>query len=126
MEDPNHKIPFARTLRQKQTDVEQLLWKYLRNRRLNGVKFRRQHAIGKYIVDFVSVEKRLIIELDGGQHNTRHGKAYDVRRQNELSLAGYQVLRFWDNEVAKELDTVLEVINKTLTLPSPKRRGRIG
>ena len=123
MEDPNHKIPFARNLRQNQTEVEKLLWKYLRNRRLNGVKFRRQHPIGPYIVDFVSIETSIVIEVDGGQHNTELGKKYDVRRKEYLRQAGYQVLRFWDNDIMKDTDAVLEVISKALTLPSPRGRG---
>jgi len=118
------KITFARQLRRNQTDVEQLLWKHLRNRRFNGVKFRRQHPIGSYIVDFINLESRLIIELDGGQHNTEEGKRKDKERIIWLGENNYQILRFWNNELISDLDAVLSIIKETLTLPSPKRRGK--
>lgn len=117
------KILSARYLRTNQTEVEKIIWNQLRNRRLNGVKFRRQHPIGRYIVDFVSLERNLIIELDGGQHNSELGRKMDAVRQTWLENRGFKVLRFWNNEVVKDLDAVLEVINNNLTLPSPKRRG---
>ena len=127
MENHPRKIPFARQLRQDQTDVERLLWKYLRNRRLNGVKFRRQHPIGAYIVDFVSLEKQLIIELDGGQHNSEEGKKKDKERIFWLEKNGYRVMRFWNNEVITDLDNVLQVIHNALT-PHPalsqRERGK--
>lgn len=123
MEDTAHKIPFARTLRRNQTDVEQLLWKYLRNRRLNGVKFRRQHPIDTYIVDFVCVEKYLVVELDGGQHNSDKGRMYDKNRQKYLQEKGFRILRFWNNEVIEDIENVLRVIYDALTLPSPTGRG---
>ena len=115
-----NKIAFARQLRSNQTNVEQLLWKYLRNRRLNGIKFRRQHLIGPYIVYFVSLEKQLIIELDGGQHNSEDGKKKDKERTLWLKNNGYQLMRFWNNEVINDIDVVLQLIQNALTLPSPK------
>lgn len=121
-----NKIAFARQLRSNQTNVEQLLWKYLRNRRLNGIKFRRQHLIGPYIVDFVSLEKQLIIELDGGQHNSEDGKKKDKERTLWLKNNGYQLMRFWNNEVINDIDVVLQLIQNALTLPSPKERGERG
>ena len=69
MKKSKEQVGFARNLRQKHTDAEKALWTKLRNRELQGVKFRRQHPIGPYIVDFVSLQERLIIEIDGGQHN---------------------------------------------------------
>lgn len=120
------KIQFARQLRQNQTDVEQLLWKYLRNRRFNGVKFRRQHPIGPYIVDFASLENQLIVELDGGHHNTKEGKRKDKERIFWLEKNGYRIIRFWNNEVISDIDSVLQLIQETLTLPSPRRRGKRG
>jgi len=115
------KITFARYLRKQQTDVELLLWQRLRDRRLAGYKFRRQKPIGYYVVDFICVERKLIIEIDGGQHKTLEGKKYDRRRSQFLQKQGYNVIRFWDNEVKQEMDEVLRVVNQALTLPSPKR-----
>ena len=115
------RVVFARSLRKQQTDVELLLWQKLRDRRLSGYKFRRQKPIGYYVVDFICVERKLIIEIDGGQHNTPEGKKYDHQRSQFLQKQGYNVIRFWDNEVNKEMDEVLNVINRALTLPSPRR-----
>lgn len=109
------KTIFARKLRQNQTDVEQLLWKHLRGRRLDGIKFRRQHPIGPYVVDFVCLDKQLVIELDGGQHNTEEGKKKDKERVFWLKQNDYEVLRFWNNEVKTDLDNVLQVIHNALT-----------
>lgn len=117
------KISFARQLRRNQTDVEQILWRQLRDRRFNGVKFRRQHPVGPYIVDFISLEKRLVIELDGGHHNSLQGKNKDKQRLAWLEQNNYNVLRFWNNELINDLDSVLFVINNALTLPSPDKRG---
>jgi len=75
---------------------------------MDGVKFRRQQPIGKYIVDYVSFEKRIVIELDGGQHSAEQER--DRERDNWLSKQGFKVLRFWDNEVLQNLEGVLEVI----------------
>jgi len=99
-------------LRQTLTDVEQKLWYLLRNRQFAGAKFRRQCPIGKYIVDFVCKEKHLIIELDGGQHNQDQG--YDKTRTQFLQLEGYTVLRFWNNEVMKNMEGVLLVIKENI------------
>lgn len=98
----------ARGLRQAMTDVERKLWFYLRNRQLNGHKFRRQHEIDHYIVDFVCSEAMLIVELDGGQHADQVG--YDEHRTRYLQARGYRVLRFWNNEVLMSIESVLEVI----------------
>ena len=88
--------------------AEQKLWHHLRGKRLNGIKFRRQQTIGGYIVDFVSMEHRLIIELDGGQHSEQI--EYDERRTAFLNAQGYRVLRFWNNEVLQQTEAVLEKI----------------
>jgi len=88
-------IAFARELRQKQTDVERALWVRLRNKQLEGVKFRRQQPIGAYIVDFASFEKKLVIEIDGGQHNEDEMRGRDEERTICLKERGYRVLRFW-------------------------------
>ena len=110
----------ARNLRERSTDVERLLWSRLRNRQLSGCKFRRQQPIGSYVVDFVCLEYRLVIELDGGQHAEQQSQ--DEVRTAFLHQEGYRVLRFWNNQVLAELDSVLEVIYLALAssaYPSP-------
>ena len=109
---------FARTLRKNQTDAENWLWRNLRNRELGGWKFRRQYWIGKYVVDFVCVEKKLIIELDGGQRALQVEQ--DDQRSKFLKEKGYQVIRFWNNEVLLEGEAVLNVILSHLNNPSPQ------
>jgi very-short-patch-repair endonuclease len=99
---------FAKTLRRHSTDAEALLWKKLRARQLRGIKFRRQQPIEEFIVDFVSFEKRLIIELDGGQH--AEARQRDMERDRLLRSHGFEVLRFWNNEVLENIGGVLEVI----------------
>ena len=105
---------FARELRQGQTDAEGVLWSRLRNKQLEGVRFRRQQPVGLYIVDFASFEKRLIIELDGGQHNEGTMKRRDEERAACLEEQGYRVLRFWNNEVLMNMEGVLERIREVL------------
>ena len=100
----------ARRLRSGQTDEENRLWYFLRARRFGGWKFRRQEPIGKCYVDFCCVEKKLIIELDGGQHGEASQAMYDARRDEELRRMGFSVLRFWDHDVLKRTDVVLQVI----------------
>ena len=108
----------ARALRKQSTDAERLLWSRLRNRRLMGLKFRRQTPIGRYIVDFVCHERNLIIEVDGGQHQER--QADDLSRTEWLNSQGFTVIRYWNNQVLGELDGVLESIRMTLEpVPSP-------
>ena len=98
----------AKALRQSQSNAEGLLWHYLRKKQLDGHKFRRQQPIGRYIVDFVCMPKKLVIELDGGQHSTQ--KAYDEHRDKFLRERGYQVLRFWNSKVFENCYWVLESI----------------
>jgi very-short-patch-repair endonuclease len=107
-------VGFARELRQRHTDAEKALWTKLRNRELEGVKFRRQQPIGPYIVDFVSFQRRLIIEIDGGQHNEGREKERDEKRTTKLKERGYRIVRFWNNEVLTNLEGVLERIRETL------------
>jgi very-short-patch-repair endonuclease len=104
----------ARTLRKTSTDVERLLWSRLRAGRCEGVKVRRQHPIGKYIVDFVCLERKLVIELDGGQHALPEEIRKDKERDAWLEKEGYVVVRFWDSDVLENLDGVLEVIRRKL------------
>ena len=111
-----NKITIAKKLRINSTDTEKYLWKYLRGKQLTGFKFRRQHTIGRYIVDFVNLERRIIIELDGGQHLENKK---DKLRDKWLKERGYDVLRFWDNEVLMNVEGVLEVIKEKISSPSP-------
>jgi very-short-patch-repair endonuclease len=106
----------AKALRSNQTDAEQRLWYHLRAHRFMDLKFKRQKPIGRYIVDFVCMERRLIIELDGGQHSEQ--VANDEQRDTWLRSQGYTVMRFWNNEVMQQLEGVLEQINLALS-PNP-------
>ena len=90
------------------SEAERALWYLLRRRQISGLKFRRQHPFGDYILDFVCLENRLVIELDGGQHVVQ--AEYDENRTQKLQAAGYRVIRFWDNEVLKEIESVREKI----------------
>ena len=107
----------AKTLRQSQTDAEGLLWHYLCRKQLDGYKFRRQQPIGPYIVDFACMSRKLVIELDGGQHAERH--AYDEKRDDYLRGKGYRILRFWNNEVFQNCMDVLEAVYQALVSPPP-------
>ena len=106
----------AKALRSNQTEAEQRLWYRLRAHRFMGLKFKRQKPMGCYIVDFVCLEHRLIIELDGGQHAEQ--VAYDQHRDAWLRSQGYTILRFWNNDVMQQLEGVLEQIRCTLS-PNP-------
>ena len=98
------------------TDAERLLWRHIRDGQL-GVKFRRQQPVGNYIVDCVSVENRLIVEVDGGQHAEQ--QEYDAKRTAFLESEGYRVLRFWNNEVLENIEGVVQMIQSVLALSSP-------
>jgi len=98
----------ARTLRKQMTDAERVLWRYLRNRNLTNLKFRRQVPIGGYIVDFLCYEKKLIIEVDGGQHAVE--EEADRKRTEWLEKQGYRVIRFWNHDVLMNMDSVARKI----------------
>ncbi|MSQ06433.1 MAG: endonuclease domain-containing protein [Dehalococcoidia bacterium] len=102
----------ARELRKAPTDAERALWKHLRLRQFNGYKFRRQQPIGHYIVDFACLEQRLVIERDGGQHAQQ--VEYDSERTKFLEAQGFRVLRFWNNQVLREVDAVKAAILEAL------------
>lgn len=108
-------INHARNLRVNTTEVEKKLWQHLRNRQLNDFKFRRQHPVCGYILDFASEEAMLAIELDGGQHNNDSSQHYDNTRTKLLEKAGWQVLRFWNNDVHENIEGVLQTIVTALT-----------
>lgn len=112
----------AKYLRRNMTDAERKLWYYLRGHRFLGYKFKRQKPIGRYIVDFVCLEKALIIEIDGGQHLEQRHK--DDERDHYFRRRGFQTLRFWNHDVLRETETVLEHIrhalqNRAATMPQP-------
>jgi very-short-patch-repair endonuclease len=114
----------ARKLRKESTDAERVLWKYLRAHRMAGFKFKRQVLIEPYIVDFACLEARLIIEADGGQHLLKIEE--DSARTEFLESLGYEVMRFWNNEILCDTRTVMECIHNFLIkspLPSPLPEG---
>ena len=109
----------ARKLRHQSTDAERMLWKYLRAHRMAGYKFKRQVVIEPYIVDFICLEARLIVEADGGQHLVQVES--DVKRSVFLESLGYKVIRFWNHEILGDIHSVLEQIHSYLIeAPSPQ------
>ncbi|MBA4354663.1 MAG: hypothetical protein C0409_08215 [Novosphingobium sp.] len=113
----------SRDLRRDATPAERTLWPHLSARKLHGARFNRQFPIGQFICDFVARERRLVIELDGGQHAL--ATEYDMRRTRFLESQGYRVLRFWNNEVMDNVEGVLTVIRDTfdnMPSPGPSRR----
>jgi very-short-patch-repair endonuclease len=101
-------LHLAGELRKQTTPAEQKLWAYLRLMREDGVRFRRQHAIGTYITDFCAPRKKIIIELDGSQHLEQ--EEYDEERTRYLEAQGYKVIRFWNNQVMNDIDGVIKEI----------------
>lgn len=102
---------YAQDLRNNATESERVLWNRLRRRQLGGLKFRRQHPIGRYI-DFVCLEASVIVELDGSQHVT--DAPYDAKRDAFLRSAGFRILRFWNGDVLSRTDSVVETIFEAL------------
>ena len=100
----------ARELRQVETETEKILWNALRGKRLNGLKFRRQHPYEHYVLDFFCVEHQLIVELDGSVHDVLDQAAYDEERTSFLNEHGLRVIRFRNEEVKKSLPNVLQTI----------------
>jgi very-short-patch-repair endonuclease len=111
------KVARARALRVGSTDAECKLWRYLRNRLLGGYRFRRQTPLGKYVADFVCMDAKLVVELDGGQHLERTRK--DDLRSAYLARGKFQVIRFWDDDVLLRTDAVLKQILHALMQASP-------
>jgi len=107
----------AQKLRKSSTDAELRLWLRLKNRNLAGFKFRRQHPIPPYIADFVCLEQKLIVELDGGQHAEQVTR--DAERTAYLESKGFRVIRFWNDDALKQTDAVLEEILRQLNAPHP-------
>ena len=109
---PHQPVParnrrYARAMRGEPTDAEAKLWHEIRDRRLDRIKFRRQVPIGSYIVDFVCLEARLVVELDGGQHSE---SSYDEMRDAELKARGFRVIRFWNDEILKDIVAVCDTL----------------
>ncbi|TPI25150.1 endonuclease domain-containing protein [Mesorhizobium sp. B3-2-1] len=98
---------FARSLRQRMTEAEGRLWQELRDRRLDGIKFRRQMPFGKYVADFVCIEASLIIEIDGSQHADSDS---DRSRDADLKARGFRILRFWNDDVLRDMNAVCDTI----------------
>jgi very-short-patch-repair endonuclease len=113
-------IGLSRVLRKNQTDAEHQLWMILRNHQFEGWKFRRQQPLGKYIVDFVSFDAKLIIEVDGGQHNQLRNLDEDAHRSKFLEQQGFRVIRFWNSDVLQNLEgvasNILEAVGNSGTL----------
>ena len=107
----------ARQLRLAQTEVEKRLWYRTRSRQIEACKFRRQAVIGRYIVDFVCLEARIIVELDGGQHDAQRN--YDAARDRWLTEQGFQVIRIWNNAVTQNVAGVAEAILRAVRHPHP-------
>ncbi len=107
---PENTLANARNLRTYQTDAEKLLWSHIRNRQFLNLKFRRQHPVPPYIVDFFCEEHGLIIELDGSQHTPEA----DIKRSNFLTAHGYKILRFWNNDVLENIEGILITIENEL------------
>ena len=114
----------ARSLRKRMTPQEVKLWVRLRAMRPLGHHFRRQSSIPPYVVDFECRRSRLIIEVDGGQHAGGEGQRRDIARDQHLAKCGYQVLRFWNNEIDREIDGVLESILQALSARHPTHPPR--
>ena len=110
-------LDHAKRLRSHQTEAEQRLWYRLRGHRFMGLKFKRQKPVGRYVVDFICQERRLIVEVDGGQHADQTED--DHERDTWLRERGYRVLRFWNHEVMQQFDGVLERIRLVALSPSP-------
>ncbi len=107
----------ARALRNQATDAERTLWRFLRLRQLGGYRFRRQVPTGSYIVDFACLEAKLVIELDGGQHQEQ--QSHDWMRDRQIEAQGFCVMRFWDNELFRQTQAVLEQIMRVLEMNRP-------
>jgi len=103
---------YGKELRRSSTKAEKILWEYLRDRKLDGLKFRRQHPLDKFIADFYCHEKKLVVELDGAVHDDKMNAQYDEARTYELAGSGISVIRFRNYEVEKDIETVLMKIRE--------------
>ena len=115
---PQDLVDHARSMRRQPTEAEARLWGLLRGRRLSGFRFRRQHPVGRYIIDFYCATRKLAVELDGGQHATDEQQRHDVERSLDLSKRGIRVLRIWNHDVLQRPLQVQELIWRLLTTDS--------
>ena len=120
----NKLTPNARNLRKNMTEQERKLWNIIKNKQFYGHKFLRQYVIGQYIVDFTCREKKIIIEIDGGQHNEEPNIIYDTQRTKFLTNLGYKVIRFWNNDIDYNIEGVYQKLQdifdvKNSTHPNP-------
>ena len=106
----------ARNLRKNMTAQECKLWQLIRNRQFHGLRFLRQYIIGKYIADFVCREKKIIIELDGGQHNEEQNIILDTERTKYLKSKGYLVIRFWNNDIDHNIEDVYQKLEEVFKI----------
>ena len=120
MKESTGSLSHARRMRQTPTDAESRLWHNLRAGRLVGYRFRRQQPLGRFIVDFVCFEQRLIVEVDGSQHGDDEGLARDEMRTRWLQSEGYRVIRFWNNDVMSKTESVLEAIHNMIAVTPPR------
>ena len=126
---PADLLSHARELRARSTDAEQLMWYLLRNRNLLGCKFRRQHSVRSYILDFYCTELRIAVELDGGQHNLESSIAIDEKRSADLSRIGIEIVRYWNHDVLNQVEVVLQDLMSRLAMrkrpltPAPLPEG---
>ena len=108
----NNNLKLSRRLRQNQTPQEKILWDILRNSNFHNLKFRRQYPIGNYIVDFICIEKRIIVEIDGGQHNEPKNIINDNVRTQYFESRKFRVIRFWNNDIDNNLDGVYKALEE--------------
>jgi very-short-patch-repair endonuclease len=113
-------ISNARQMRHEPTDAERKFWFAVRGRQFGGYKFKRQYPVGPYIADFVCLNQRLIVELDGGQHAQQ--AEYDIKRTDYLRMRGFRVLRIWNDDFLRTPDAILEGVWRALKAPSPVER----
>ncbi|AIL65825.1 hypothetical protein NOVO_07430 [Rickettsiales bacterium Ac37b] len=115
---------FQKFLRKNTTSEERILWYYLRDRRFYDFKFRRQHIIKNYIVDFICLSHKIVIELDGGHHSYQQN--YDNKRDSLIKAEGFKILRFWNNEIKDNVEGVLETLHLTLlSIPPHPRKAKL-
>lgn len=112
----NNSKNLSRALRKNQTPQEAKLWALLRNKNFHNLKFKRQYPIGNYIVDFICIEKRIIIEIDGGQHNFLENIEKDNTRSEYFSLRKFKIIRFWNNEIDNNIEGVYKKLEEFLDL----------
>jgi very-short-patch-repair endonuclease len=117
---PHYLVGLSRTLRGNSTDAEVVLWKFLRRHNFGGLKFKRQHPIGRYIVDFYCRELALVVELEGSIHDTNDQMEYDAERFQELEARGLRIMRIPNSEVFDNVQDVLKKIESVSELPSPE------